>query len=597
MLDVTRNVRNLLTGLVLHFPAVIGMNRQTTSIDRKNLHMARLVYIGLCLCVLIVSGPNVAAEDIDRSSLTLIEQAYADGKISYADKLINQLTAIFEPSSLAADYKTTVSQPVKSATPIILEVYENWDALSSDQQAMAAAFLGRPEAETALESPGGFFKVHYNNAGPEMVPPEDLDGDSVPDYVERIAAYADSSLNHFIGTLGYFPPPIDDYGDGKYDIYLIAIQGYGATFPEAPADSAWNDFTSFIGIHHNFYWGIPPNDDPEGDTIGAQKVTCAHELYHAIQLAYEYDTANRWWMEMGATWMEEIIFPEVNDNYNYLPSFSSVPERRLQYPAGYHMYGGFIWPAFLTQRYDIDILKRAWEYIRYETTIQGVELALGDYESSIKHEFALFAVWNYFCGSRALPAYGYIEAADYPDFDVDFQFPSFYRDSIIPLNSPEQLACNYLEFDVDPSERGHVEVRLDGDPFVEWALSVIAFDGVDYYTQTKIGTLGQPIKINLEAIEDYVKVAAIPTVVSKDRESFVYYLSNKMIPYGDANYDLSVNVGDATYIINYVFKEGQAPKPYLSSADANCDGSVNVGDAVMVINYVFSGGPEPCLQE
>jgi hypothetical protein len=62
---------------------------------------------------------------------------------------------------------------------------------------------------------------------------------------------------------------------------------------------------------------------------------------------------------------------------------------------------------------------------------------------------------------------------------------------------------------------------------------------------------------------------------------------------GDANGDQQVNVADAVYIINYVFKEGSPPVP-IESGDANCDHDVNVGDAVYVINYVFNGGPEPC---
>jgi len=62
---------------------------------------------------------------------------------------------------------------------------------------------------------------------------------------------------------------------------------------------------------------------------------------------------------------------------------------------------------------------------------------------------------------------------------------------------------------------------------------------------------------------------------------------------GDANGDGSVNVGDAVYIINYVFRGGPAPVPF-GAGDANCDGSVNVGDAVYIINYVFRGGPVPC---
>jgi hypothetical protein len=62
---------------------------------------------------------------------------------------------------------------------------------------------------------------------------------------------------------------------------------------------------------------------------------------------------------------------------------------------------------------------------------------------------------------------------------------------------------------------------------------------------------------------------------------------------GDANGDETVNVADAVYLINYVFKGGPVPDP-LESGDANCDGGINVGDAVYLIAYVFKGGPEPC---
>jgi hypothetical protein len=62
---------------------------------------------------------------------------------------------------------------------------------------------------------------------------------------------------------------------------------------------------------------------------------------------------------------------------------------------------------------------------------------------------------------------------------------------------------------------------------------------------------------------------------------------------GDANGDGEPNVGDAVFMINYVFNGGPAPDP-SEAGDANCDGDSNVGDAVYLINYVFNGGPEPC---
>ncbi len=62
---------------------------------------------------------------------------------------------------------------------------------------------------------------------------------------------------------------------------------------------------------------------------------------------------------------------------------------------------------------------------------------------------------------------------------------------------------------------------------------------------------------------------------------------------GDPSCDGTVNVGDAIYLVNWIFKGGAQPC-VLDAADANCDGQQNIGDAVYLINYVFNGGPEPC---
>ena len=61
---------------------------------------------------------------------------------------------------------------------------------------------------------------------------------------------------------------------------------------------------------------------------------------------------------------------------------------------------------------------------------------------------------------------------------------------------------------------------------------------------------------------------------------------------GDANGDSQVNVGDAVFLITYVFKGGPAPDP-ACAGDSNGDSQVNVGDAVYLISYIFKGGPPP----
>ncbi len=63
---------------------------------------------------------------------------------------------------------------------------------------------------------------------------------------------------------------------------------------------------------------------------------------------------------------------------------------------------------------------------------------------------------------------------------------------------------------------------------------------------------------------------------------------------GDSNGDKQINVGDAVFLINYIFNGGSAPFPEIAG-DANCDSGVNVGDAVYLISYTFNGGPGPCV--
>jgi hypothetical protein len=61
---------------------------------------------------------------------------------------------------------------------------------------------------------------------------------------------------------------------------------------------------------------------------------------------------------------------------------------------------------------------------------------------------------------------------------------------------------------------------------------------------------------------------------------------------GDASANGQVDLGDAIYILNYLFKGDQAPCP-VEAGDANCDGGVSLGDSIFLLNYLFKGGPAP----
>jgi hypothetical protein len=527
-----------------------------------------------------------------------IELAFQSGQISYTDKLVDQMTAFFAPQNVSAQFKSATPTMLKSGTGLVMEVLAGWDQFTPQQQALLSQYLARPDIQKQYDSPSGLFKIHYDTAGPEVVPLQDDDNDSVPDYVERIAVYCDSAYATFVNHLGYYPAPTDNLagGDDKYDVYLMAIAGYGVTYPDRPGDSAWNDFTSYIGIHNNFYFPLNPNDDPEGDSIGAQKVTSAHEYFHAVQLAYEYDFSdNHWLMELSSTWMEEVVFSGVNDNYAYLPSFFRYPEKAITSTSDiYHMYGAFVWAAFLQQKFGPAVMRNIWSYCRYRSSLDAIDSAVAPFGTNVKHLFPEFSVWNYFTGTRAIPGQYYTDAADYPAIDVDLIFDTPDHDSIQPLHAPEGFGCNYIRLTVDSAARGNLELELRGAELVRWTLTDIGITATDHTVESIWSDNSFPLRLYIPYIDAYSEVIAVPSVSTRYAPGSNYYLSSSVLPAGDANDDGEVNVGDITYLINFVFRSGPLPKPVAAAGDANCDHQVNIADAVLLITYVFRGGEAPC---
>lgn len=61
---------------------------------------------------------------------------------------------------------------------------------------------------------------------------------------------------------------------------------------------------------------------------------------------------------------------------------------------------------------------------------------------------------------------------------------------------------------------------------------------------------------------------------------------------GDANKDGIIDMSDAIYLLNYLFKEGPEPDPY-ALGDANSDGEILVEDPIFLLNYILRDGPAP----
>ncbi len=119
--------------------------------------------------------------------------------------------------------------------------------------------------------------------------------------------------------------------------------------------------------------------------------------------------------------------------------------------------------------------------------------------------------------------------------------------------------------------------------FVTDYASLLAYDVSDPTAPLYLTGSPGPTFLYLAADDSHVYVGG--------RYGFLVYTLRNLC--GDANGDAHYDIGDAVYLIGYIFKAGPAPRPAECDGDANADGYVDIGDAVTIINFIFKDGPPP----
>jgi hypothetical protein len=443
-------------------------------------------FSGLIFLTVLFTSSLFAA----KSSYQIIQQAYQRGNLTAEEKLILEVRSVKNPSSLPVQFQSSVIETQKCATDILVEAQQQWDEISASGQAMLKVLLARPAATYTYDSPGGKFKIHYSTSGSDAVSTADVSpANGIPDYVDWLASYADSSYRAEVIGLAQLEPPSDGTsgGDSLYDIYTEEMDYYGYTQPEGAGPNTWNDRISYISVHRNFI-GFPANDDPDGDQKGAAKVTVAHEYYHAIQFAYNYGET-LWLMEASSTWMEDYVFAPVNDNYNYLPDWFSYPDYSLNSTDNLHIYAAFIWPKYLSQNFGNAIMPEIWNNcITNANAYPVLTTTLSAHGATLTAQFAEFCVWNFITNSRD-DGLHYLDAASYPlitlvrthtTYPVSGQGPTSGR-------APDAMGASYVRFNL-PSGTGQFTVTFNGDNSTPWIVKFLAWkaSAVDVYQEVQM---------------------------------------------------------------------------------------------------------------
>lgn len=471
--------------------------------------MFRKYLIGVVSLIVIWVGLISAARqenviEVDENNMSAVQQiesAYAQGTLDLNQRIEYLVRSVYAPASIPLEFQGDTGGSCE--TWLYDTVFRNWSKLDSQTRHRISRF-GFDLETGAASRPGGLnesvssdhFKIHYTTdpGDTNAVNSWDGDGNGTPDYIDLMLAAFEHSYSILTDTLNFAPPPGDslagtEYGeDSKYDIYVVKIPNpgtYGVTHPEfkvndnpksTPAET--NAATSYIRMRNEY-------TDFSVGTEGAIHVTAAHEFFHAVQGGIDvYEKA--WLKESTAAWMEDRVYPAVDDNYGYLDDFflkPYVPLDATKAESKGHWYGSWVFFQYLSEHYGDNIVQEIWAETRNNDSSTGdfsftnINVALGMHATNFNNEFSNFIIANLI---QSDPPYNYQQADYFPTVYVTEDIYAPYRNYTWDL---DRHASRYFRVSPNIIPDGTDEIKFTVQPksaASDLGFAVITRQGANY---------------------------------------------------------------------------------------------------------------------
>ena len=317
----------------------------------------------------------------------------------------------------------------------------------------------------------GNFRFHYTTSGSHAVSSSDTNSNSIPDYIEQMSDVFNHVVDYQLNMFDFVEPPADGWytaindngGNGLYDIYVRNAGGgvYGYVQPEFYANNSGNNehssgvievnaFTSYMVMRHN-YNGFPNTE------LEAIKVTAAHEFFHAVQFGYD-GWEESWVMEATAVQMEEIVYDDVNDCYQYMSSWFNSPHQSLNLDSQNRWYGSFIFFEYVNSHLSDEAIREFWEHsITHDSyygeySVQTLDEAFDDLGSSFTEMLNGMSVANRIMSSSSAAApFDYEEADTYSANLSTYNTVSYSAgtDETVTSTNLQENAAQYIRLTSD----------------------------------------------------------------------------------------------------------------------------------------------------
>jgi len=425
--------------------------------------------------------------------------------------------------------------------------------------------LGRPDRQVMYISPSGAFAVHYDTTGQHAPDTTSSRSDGVPDWVAEVAIALDSARATLV-RLGFEPAPDD--GDGRYDVYLEDYGGsvYGNTYTEAALGQG--RYTSYLVMDNDF----AENYYTHG--LDAARITATHEYFHGVQFGYYWRGSDTYWYEISSTWLEDFVYPEVDDWTNWfsgenlgLDAFGNNPTQPISSTDGYSLA---IFGHYLTQATDKGIMARIWDRFKTENALAAIESELAPFGTDMVKAWVHF-VANLFFNGTAPALYFHPDQAlllpprtDPATLFGDETFSFYYlRPGKAGIQAFKLLGPSNLELEILAAPQVHAAEFAIGRNQEDYSLHRV-LDGPWYYTDLNslstlvlvVGAESGSMEVATAVIDtletlafalDYL--APNPLVLSRQGQSglTLKYTVAKSLPQGDHRLVIYNLLGEEIY--------------------------------------------------
>jgi len=473
--------------------------------------------LSLFISQTVWAEPISFQEQLNRDISTLFRSAYRKKRAKERGSIISESESEESASfSNWPHFKCAISLLRQARRHQELLYPENRFILYRPSNSLAS-YYGAGVEVWSYDTPPGHFRLFYTEDNSYGDAVKNMDGlvdgrkETIPEYVLRFGQYFEQAWSYLTDTLGYRAP---GESGRKIEVFILDIGSYGSTN---------FDGTGLYIIVDNDFREVCDNLDPEGKTIGAMKITAAHEFFHIVQADYDHwpqlpdENLYLWWEENTATWIEDELHDEVNDYLNYLgwPYLDQNDSGRwdsgelhidiwgkassgwresgwFDYPyisldgtsdnseCSVYEYGGVIWAKFLSEHFGPSIVRSIFERIQEPSAdiFLAIDESIREAErsglASFSEAFIRFKLANL---RRNYHDYGdYEEGERYP---VPLHQGTYSTYPIrIEAESLNYLSCRYYAFQKPPSGQA-LRLRFEGLT-MQAQLAVLAISATSY---------------------------------------------------------------------------------------------------------------------